>query len=83
MSMIGEINGDAHDKAMALVSFFMKSHSKSVNGVNKNTISFAKESATKVCDEVMRELWSNHQKTYEGFERHEFWKSVKQHINLI
>lgn len=83
MSMIGEINGDAHDKAMALMSFFMRSYNKTVDGVNKHTIAFARECSMKVCDDVMRELSVHHQKTYEGIERYEFWKSVKQHINLI
>lgn len=83
MSMIEDFSSEPYEKARALVAWFCKIHIDANKGVSHNTIKLAKASAHKLCDEVMRELWSNHQKTYEGFERHEYWKSVKQHINLI
>jgi hypothetical protein len=81
--MIEEFHSEPYEKARSLVYWYCRLYSESFKGIDGNTMKMARASAHKLCDEVMRELWSNHQKTYEGFERHEYWKSVKQHINLI
>lgn len=81
--MLDDLSSEPYEKARSLVAWYCKTHIDTNKGISHSTIKLAKMSAHKLCDEVMRELWSNHQKTYEGIERHEYWKKVKSYINSI